>query len=173
MTSLVIWKLEWTISGLGSIALKTVWPFIIRKKSYGQIRMTWFWSKKSEKNVQKRTVRFSAILAARIILNQKSPDFFKHGPDFFKLGPDFFKHGPDFFKLGPDFFKLGPDFFKLGPDFFKLGPDFFKQEVRIIFKPKVRILVPDPDSILFTSRKKEKSTLVMVRKFEFFLRTPS
>ena len=29
-----------------SIALKTVWPFIIRKKSYGQIRMTVFWSKK-------------------------------------------------------------------------------------------------------------------------------
>ena len=43
----------------------------------------------------------------------------------------------------PDFFKPGPDFFKPGPDFFKHGPDFFKQEVRIFFKPKVRILVPD------------------------------
>ena len=78
--------------------------------------------KKWKKNVQKRTVRFSAILAARIILNQKSPDFFKHGPDFFKLGPDFFK----------------------------LGPDFFKQEVRIIFKPKVRILVPDLQKLHLT-----------------------
>ena len=70
---------------------------------------------KSETIIQKRTVRFSAILAVRIILNKKSPDFFKRGPDFFKHGPDFFKH----------------------------GPDFFKQEVRIFFKPKVRILVPD------------------------------
>ena len=84
---------------------------------------------KSETIIQKRTVRFSAILAVRIILNKKSPDFFKRGPDFFKHGPDFFKQGPDFFKHGPDFFKH--------------GPDFFKQEVRIFFKPKVRILVPD------------------------------
>ena len=95
----------------------------------------------------------SSILVVRIILNTKSPHFFKHDPRrsvrifLNNKSPHSFKHGPHFFKQVRIFFKHGPHFFKHGPHFFKHGPHFFKQEVRIFFKHKVRILVPAHDFI--------------------------
>ena len=88
-----------------------------------------------------------SILVVRIILNTKSPHYFKHDPGrsvrifLNNKSPHSFKHGPHFFKQVRIFFKRGPHFFKHGPHFFKHGPHFFKQEVRIFFKHKVRILV--------------------------------
>ena len=89
-----------------------------------------------------------SILVVRIILNTESPHYFKHCPGrsvrifLNNKSPHSFKHGPHFFKQVRIFFKHGPHFFKHGPHFFKHGPHFFKQEVRILFKHKVRILVP-------------------------------
>ena len=49
MTSSVIRKSERTIPGLVYMILKTVWPYIVHNKSTGQIRMSWFFVKKTNK----------------------------------------------------------------------------------------------------------------------------
>ena len=111
------------------------------------------------------------FLVVRIILNTKSPHFFKHGPGRLvriflnNKSPHLFKHGPHFFKQVRIIFKHGPHFFKHGPHFFKHGPHFFKQEVRIFFKHKVRILVPARMWVHFVSVLDLTKILIIVKVY--------
>jgi len=63
MTSSVIRKSERTILGSIYLMLKTVWPFVVSIKTYGQIRMVWFLPKKKQTNLKISSKILSVTLA--------------------------------------------------------------------------------------------------------------
>ena len=91
----------------------------------------------------------------RIILNTKSPHYFKHCPG---RSVRIFLNNKS-----PHSFKHGPHFFKQVRIFFKHGPHFFKQEVRIFLKHKIRILV------LAHYRKGSQMTQFLVLEINIFM----